>query len=44
MFHYKSQQVTKYLNEDDFRFLTAQNFKDWKNFVILRHLRAELDI
>lgn len=41
---YKGQTAVKQLCEDDFRYLSVSQFKDWKNFVILRYLRAELDV
>ena len=32
------------MSEEDLRFLTTRNFTDWKNFVISRHFRIELNI
>jgi hypothetical protein len=32
------------LSEEDLRYLAGKNFADWKNFVITRHFRMELDI
>lgn len=34
----------KQLCEDDFRYLSSTQFADWKNFIITRYLRSELDI
>mgnify|MGYP000096933429 FL=1 len=30
--------------EDDFKYLAISHFSDWKNFVITRYLRNELDM
>lgn len=30
--------------EDDFKYLAVSHFADWKNFVIMRYLRTELDM
>jgi hypothetical protein len=30
--------------EDDFKYLAISHFGDWKNFVITRYLRNELDM
>ena len=40
----KGQTYTKVLSEEDLRYLAGKNFADWKNFVITRHFRMELDI
>ncbi len=40
----KGQTHTKVLSEEDLRYLASKNFVDWKNFVITRHYRMELDI
>lgn len=34
----------KQLTEDDLRYLVATNFARWKNFVMTRHFRLELNI
>ena len=34
----------KQLTEDDLRYLVATNFGRWKNFVMTRHFRLELNI
>jgi hypothetical protein len=34
----------KNLYEDDVRYLAQSQFADWKNFVMMRHLRVELEI
>jgi hypothetical protein len=35
---------SKNLCEDDFKYLASTKFVDWKNFIITRYLRIELDI
>jgi len=40
----KGQTYNKGLSEEDLRYLASRNFADWKNFVITRHFRLELDI
>jgi hypothetical protein len=42
--NFKNQTFVKNLCEDDLKYLTSSQFADWKNFVITRYLRNELDI
>ena len=41
---FQGQTHTKQLTEDDLRYLAATNFARWKNFVMTRHFRLELNI
>ena len=41
---YKGKSHAKQLPEEDMRYLVATQFAEWKNFVITRHFRLELDI
>jgi hypothetical protein len=40
----RGQTFTKVLSEEDLRYIASKNFADWKNFIITRHFRLELDI
>lgn len=40
----KNLFLSKLLSDDEIRHLTSNNFKEWKNYVITRHFRHELDI
>jgi hypothetical protein len=41
---FKGKCHSKPLPEEDMRYLVATQFAEWKNFVITRHFRLELDI
>jgi len=34
----------KQMCEEDFKYLAISNFGDWKNFIITRYLRTELEL
>lgn len=41
---FRGKNHVKQLIEEDIRYLVATQFAEWKNFVITRHFRLELDI
>lgn len=44
MLNFKGETYVKNLCEDDLRYLASSQFADWKNFIIMRYLRTELNI
>ena len=44
MVSFKNQLLKKQLCEEDLRYLIETDFKGWKNFVMTRHFRLELNI
>lgn len=41
---YKGVKSVKQLCEEDVKYLTQSQFQDWKNYVIMRYMRTELDV
>jgi len=41
---FQGQTHVKSMSEEDLRYLVATNFKSWKNYVMTKHFRLELNI